>query len=109
MTPVLRMEVLGDKRRGTTPQGPTKGILEDDPKAAPKTAKLQPPTIAIYWPWMDPRPVGWGRGSRLKFPCNFHAADPTYDLPARAVNPPTVRRLTQFLGFSFVLGVWGLS
>ncbi|KAH0746622.1 hypothetical protein KY285_008279 [Solanum tuberosum] len=32
-------EVFRVKRQGTTPQGPTKGVLEKDPKASPKTAR----------------------------------------------------------------------
>ncbi|WMV58386.1 hypothetical protein MTR67_051771 [Solanum verrucosum] len=50
-----------------------------------------PPKIAIYWPWMDPRLMGWGLGSRHVLACNVEPLTSTYRGSSRSVNPPTVR------------------
>uniref|UniRef100_M1DWV5 Uncharacterized protein n=1 Tax=Solanum tuberosum TaxID=4113 RepID=M1DWV5_SOLTU len=59
-----------------TPQGPTKGVLEEDPKTAQNLSKIMPPTKGIHEPWMDARPVGRGSGSRPE-----SAADQLGDSP----------------------------
>ncbi|KAH0652605.1 hypothetical protein KY289_030283 [Solanum tuberosum] len=62
----IRMRGLVVKRQGTTPQVPTKGVLEEDPKTVPKSANKAVTHDGDSPPMGQPTPRGGGFGSRLQ-------------------------------------------